>query len=121
MYDRTLAIYCFVDDLLKAIDHAEDVRCEFTDAEVVTVAITAMLSFGGNFERARCFLHSSGMMPRMLSRSRFSRRLSRLAELIGLLFHQLGSVIKELNPESRYSLDSFPVDLCDNIPYLAAG
>jgi hypothetical protein len=115
MYDRTLAIYCFVDDLLKAMQHIEDSRCEFSDSEVITTAIVAMLFFNGNFERARSFLHSSGMMPRMLSRSRFSRRVSRLADLVGLLFHQLGLVIKELNVESRYSLDSFPVAVCDNI------
>ena len=115
MYDRTLAIYCFVDDLLKAMQHAEDSRSEFSDAEVITTALVAMLFFSGNFERARHFLHTYGMMPRMLSRSRFSRRLSRLADLVGLLFHRLGLVIKELNLESRYSLDSFPVALCDNI------
>src|ERR1700759_826009 len=111
MYDRTLAIYCFVDDLLKAMQHAEDSRSQFSDSEVVTAAIVAMLFFSGNFERARYFLHSSGMMPRMLSRSRFSRRLSRLTDLIGLLFHELGLVIKEFNIESRYSLDSFPVPM----------
>jgi len=115
MYDRTLAIYCFIDDLLKAMQHTEDSRTEFSDAEVVTTAIVAMLFFGGNFERARSFLHSSCMMPRMLSRSRLSRRLSRLSDMVGLIFHQLGLTIKELNPESRYSLDSFPVQLCDNI------
>lgn len=115
MYDRTLAIYCFIDDLLKAMQHCEDSRCEFSDSEVVTTAIVAMLFFGGNFEGARSFLHSSGMMPRMFSRSRLSRRLSRLADLIEIVFHQLGMTIKELNLESRYSLDSFPVAVCDNI------
>jgi hypothetical protein len=115
MYDRTLAIYCFVDDLLKAMQHREDSRCEFSDAEVVTTAIVAMLFYGGNCERSRLFLHAAGMMPRMLSRSRLSRRLSRLTDLIGLVFHQLGLTIKELNLESRYSLDSFPVAVCDNI------
>lgn len=115
MYDRTVAIYCFVDDLLKAMQHAEDSRCQFSDAEVMTTAIVAMLFFGGNFEKARHFLRSSGLMPQMLSRSRFSRRLSRLADLVGLLFHELGLVIKEFNLESRYSLDSFPVAVCDNI------
>ena len=115
MYDRTLAIYCFIDDLLKAMQHREDSRCAFSDSEVVTTAIVAMLFFGGNFERARSLLHSSGMMPRMLSRSRLSRRLSRLSDLIEMVFHQLGLTIKELNLESRYSLDSFPVQLCDNI------
>ena len=97
------------------MQHAEDSRSQFSDAEVMTTAFVAMLFFGGNFERARCFLHSSGMMPRMLSRSRFSRRLSRLADLVGLLFHELGLVIKGLNLESRYSLDSFPIAVCDNI------
>jgi hypothetical protein len=115
MYDRTLAIYCFIDDLLKAMQHGEDSRTEFSDSEVVTTAIIAMLFYGGNFERSRNFLHSSGMMPRMLSRSRFSRRLSRLADLVEVVFHQLGLSLKELNLESRYSLDSFPIAVCDNI------
>ncbi len=115
MYDRTLAIYCFVDDLLKALQHREDTRCEVSDAEVVTCAIVAMLWFGGNFERSRSLLHSSGMMPRMLSRSRLSRRLSRLSDVVETVFHQLGATLKELNAESRYALDSFPVPVCDNI------
>jgi hypothetical protein len=93
----------------------EDSRTEFSDAEVVTTAIVAMLFIGGNFERARNFLHSSGMMPGMLSRSRLSRHLSRLSDLVEVIFHQLGLTLKELNMESRYSLDSFPVALCDNI------
>lgn len=115
MYDRTLAIYCFIDDLLKAMQHREDSRAEFSDSEVMTTAIVAMLFFGGNFESARSFLHSSSMTPRMLSRSRLSRRLSRLTDLVELVFHQLGMTLKELNLESRYSLDSFPIAVCDNI------
>lgn len=115
MYDRTLAIYCLIDDLLKAMHHREDQRCAVSDAEVITTALCAMLWFGGNFERSRSFLHSSGMMPRMLSRSRLSRRLHRLADLVQLVFHQLGQVLKELNGESRYALDSFPLAVCDNI------
>jgi hypothetical protein len=115
MYDRTLAIYCFIDDLLKAMQHREDKRGEVSDAEVITTALCAMLWFGGNFERSRSFLRSSGMMPRMLSRSRLSRRLSRLAGLVEIIFHQLGVTLKELNTESRYALDSFPIAVCDNI------
>lgn len=54
-------------------------------------------------------------MRRLLSRSRFSRRMNRLTDLIHCLFHQLGGVLKELPWESRYLLDSFPVAVCDNI------
>jgi len=115
MCDSTLAIYCFIDDFLKASGHREDIRVEVTDSEVITIAITAMLQFGGNFEKSRLVLHELGLMRRLLSRSRFSRRVNRLADLIHLLFHRLGGVLKDLHWESRYLLDSFPVALCDNI------
>jgi hypothetical protein len=115
MCDSTLAIYCFIDDFLKTSGHHEDSRVEVTDAEVLTIAITAMLHFGGNFEKSRLILHELGLMRRLLSCSRFSRRLRRLSDLIHLLFHKLGSVLKDLHWESRYLLDSFPVPVCDNI------
>ena len=115
MCDSTLAIYCFIDDFLKASGHCEDTRIEVTDAEVVTIAIQAMLHFGGNFEKSRLVLHQLGLMKRLLSRSRFSRRLNRLMNLISQLFHRLGAVFKELHWDARYLLDSFPVAVCDNI------
>jgi hypothetical protein len=115
MCDSTLAIYCFIDDFLKASGHREDIRVEVSDAEVITIALTAMLHFGGNFEKSRLVLHELGLMKRHLSRSRFSRRVNRLTDLIYKLFHQFGSVLKDLHWESRYLLDSFPVPVCDNI------
>jgi hypothetical protein len=115
MCDHTTAIYCFLDDFLKAMNHQEDTRCQFSDAEVLTTAVIAMLYFGGNFEKSRLVLHELGLMKRMLSRSRFSRRLHRLTDLLDIVFHQLGSILKDLNWESRYLLDSFPVPVCDNI------
>ncbi len=115
MCDSTLAIYCFIDDFLKASGHREDVRVEVTDAEVITIAITAMLHFGGNFNKSRLVLTELGLIKRLLSRSRFSRRVTRLTDLIARLFHQLGSALKDLHWESRYLLDSFPLPVCDNI------
>ena len=115
MCHSTLAIYCFIDDLLNSFEHQEDSRAEVSDAEIITIALVAMLYFGGNFERARLVLHQLGLVKRLLSRSRLNRRIHRLADLIALVFHQFGSVIKDLNWESRYLLDSFPVAVCDNI------
>jgi hypothetical protein len=109
MCHSTLAIYCFIDDFLKASGHRKIFAVEVSDSEVITIAITAMLHFGGNFEKSRLILHELGLMQRLLSRSRFSRRVQRLADLIHLLFHQLGAVLKDLHWESRYLLDSFPV------------
>ncbi len=115
MCHSTLAIYCFIDDFLKASGHREDIRVEVSDAEVITIAITAMLYFGGNFEKSRLVLHQLGLIKRLLSRSRFSRRMRRLADLIYKLFHQLGSVLKDLHWDARYLLDSFPIAVCDNL------
>ena len=112
MCDSTIAIYCFIDDFLKASGHREDIRVETSDAEVITIALTAMLHFGGNFEKSRIVLRELGLMKRLLSRSRFSRRVNRLSDLISQLFHQFGSVLKDLHWESRYLLDSFPVPVC---------
>jgi hypothetical protein len=113
--DHTTALYCIVDDLLKAVGHKDDCRRELTDAEVVTAALCAAFNFGGNIERSRSFLQETGLMPRMLSRSRLNRRLHRVAGLVNTLFHQLGTVLKELSVSGRYLLDSFPVSVCDNM------
>lgn len=107
MCHNTLAIYCFIDDFLKASERPEDSRIEVTDAEVITIALTAMLHFGGNFDKSRLVLHELGLVRRLLSRSRFSRRMTRLSDLIYRLFHQLGGSLKELHWESRYLLDRF--------------
>ncbi len=50
-----------------------------------------------------------------MSRSRFNRRLHQVSDLIALVFHRFGSVLKDLNWESRYLLDSFPIPVCNNI------
>ena len=115
MCDCTLAIYCFIDDLLKSLDYKQDIRAQVTDAEVITIALVAMLYFGGNFEKARLVLFELGLMTRSLSRSRLNRRLHQVSDMIKTVFDRFGSVLKDLNWETRYLLDSFPVAMCDNI------
>jgi hypothetical protein len=114
MDTQIVAVYCLCADLLKALYHAEDPQCQMSDAEVMTTAIIAMLFFGGNFEMARRLLHEQGYIPKMLSKSRFNRRLHRRADLFLTLFNLLGETWKALNEHSIYILDSFPVAVCDN-------
>ena len=115
MCRSTLAIYCFLDDLLKAMRHHSDKRTQINDAQVATTAVIAMLYFGGNYQQNLDSIEESGIFSKSLSRSRFSRRLNRIQDLLHLIFNELGNTLKELNLESRYAIDSFPVPICQNI------
>jgi len=114
MDTQIVAVFCLVDDILKAMRHHEDEQCEMSDAEVMTTAIIAALFCGGNYAQARRMLASQGYVPRMLSKSRFSRRLHRIKPFFVTLFSMLGEYWKALNEESIYAIDTFPIPVCDN-------
>ncbi|KAA6317412.1 hypothetical protein EZS27_032427, partial [termite gut metagenome] len=71
--------------------------------------------FGGNIDKAISFVRSTGLMPAMLSKSRFNRRMHRMGEFLSELFFQVGHALKELTISDTYIIDSFPVPLCHNI------
>jgi len=85
-----------------------------SDAAVMTTAIVAMLYFKGNFSLASRYLFEQSYFPKMLSASRFNRRLHRIAELFLTLFLRLGGTWKKLNENSVYVIDSYPIAVCDN-------
>jgi hypothetical protein len=115
MDDQIIALFCLVDDMLKGMRHREDPQCQMSDAEVMTTAIVATLYFGGSFARARRLLEVPYYIPNMLSKSRFNRRVHRVKPLLLTLFTCLAEVWKELNADSTYSIDTFPIPACDNI------
>lgn len=115
MDEQIIAIFCLCDDMLKALHHREDPQCQMSDAEVMTTAIVAALHFRGNFEAARQWMHAVGYIPRMLSKSRFNRRLHRIFDLFVALFDLLGETWKQLNADAVYVIDSFPIAVCDNV------
>lgn len=114
MDTQIIAVYCLCDDLLRSMDHHDDVQCQMSEAEVMTTAIVAALYFGGNFASACRMLCEQGYIPRMLSASRFNRRLHRIKPLFLTLFACLGETFKQLNAESVYVIDTFPIAACDN-------
>jgi hypothetical protein len=115
MLNEIIAIYAITDDLLKALAHQEDSRIRMSDAEVITSALVAARFFGGHQEQACNYLLEHGLVPKMLSKSRFSRRWHRLFLPLLDLCDDLGQVLKSINSSSEYLLDSFPVPICDNI------
>lgn len=114
-YDKIIGIFCFIDDLLKTSGHYEDIRRQVSDSEIITTAIVSSLYFGGHQDKARQFMKMTGLVPGMLDKSRFNRRLHALAELIYSIFMQVGYYFKYVSCEMSYILDSFPVAVCDNI------
>lgn len=112
---KIIALYSIVDDLLKGIHHQEPLNRKVFDSEVITTALVAALYFGGHLDNARGFMKMTGLVPAMLDKSRFSRRLHALRELMCTLFFQLGQHLKDLAGASEYVVDSFPVAVCDNI------
>jgi Transposase DDE domain len=119
MIDNAVAIYCFLDDYMKAINHREDKQCQMNDAEVLLTAIMAGLYFGGHHERCLQYMKEHGLCRYVLSKSRFNRRLHAMDELMYTIFHSLGDVLKQFNTSMEYVMDSFPVKVCHNIriPY----
>ena len=114
MDTQIVVVFCLCDDMLKALHHHEDPQCRMSDAEVMTTAIVAMLYFRGNFCLASRFLYDGKYIPGMLSKSRFNRRLHRIADLFLTLFLRLGQSWKMLNERSTYIIDSYPIAVCDN-------
>lgn len=117
MVNKTIAIYVFVDELLTMTGHKknEDIRRRVNDSEILTTAIIAAKYFGGHMENALAFMKGTGLMPDMLGKSRFSRRLAKAGFLLMDIFGQVGTFFKDIVAEKEYILDSFPVAVCHNI------
>ena len=115
MVTKTITIYVFFDDILKSMNYKEPETRKTTDAQIITVVLIAAGYFGGNIEKSLCFVRCTGLMPDILGKSRFNRRLHQIGELLSDLFLYVGQTVKELNLETTYSIDSFPVTVCQNI------
>ena len=109
MLDKVIVIYAIIDDILKAIGHFDDCRRQMSDAEILTTALVAALFFYGNHARACQYMQEQGLVGQMLGKSRFSRRLHQLSDLMYELCHQLGMAFKQLHSTTEYLLDSFPI------------
>lgn len=112
---KIIALYCIVDDVLKAMRHREDPRVRVSDSEVITTAFVSVLYFGGHLDNARHFMKMKGYSPSMLDKSRFCRRLHRLSDFLLDMFAAVGKQLKDMAGAADYRLDSFPVAACDNI------
>lgn len=113
--DKIIGIFCIVDDILKSVGHLEDSRRKVSDSEIITTALVSALYFGGHIDNGRGFMKMTKLVPQMLDKSRFNRRLHQLSGLLFSMFYQIGHCLKSIAGASEYIIDSFPVAVCDNI------
>lgn len=113
--DKIIGIYCIVDDILKGIGHQEDSRRKISDSEIITTAVVSALYFGGHLDNGRGFMKLTGLVPGMLDKSRFNRRLHQVSELLFSMFYLIGQYLKNILGASEYVIDSFPVSVCENM------
>jgi Transposase DDE domain len=116
MEDTITTIYYLCEEFLKATGHHDDPQVLLSTAEVMTIALAAAAFFGGNIEASRSFLDEYGYIKKVISKSRFNRRLHAIDPCLWrMLFDLLAEVFKHEHSERTYVVDSLPVAVCDNI------
>ena len=115
MREQTVAMHCFLDDLIRFTRPAGTPPPvsgqRLTDAQVLTTALVAARFFGGNLVVAKHYMEQHWGWNR-LDKSGFTRRLHALTDTLLSLFALFGDLRKHLHLEARYVLDSFPVAVC---------
>ena len=96
MIDKTIAIYLCIDDIMKEIGYKEPINRNASDSEIITTALIAAKYFYGHIDNIINFVKQSGLMPTMLSKSLFNRRIHAIFELITNLFFNIAEVIKKI-------------------------
>jgi hypothetical protein len=117
MPHKIITIYCFFDELLKALGTKDDPQAKLTNAEIMTIALVAAEFFTGNQQAALEFLSSHGYIP-AFSKSRFNRRLHRLPETLWqFALFVLAQVHQQQEDTATQEaiVDTFPVPVCRNI------
>ena len=96
---QTITIFCLCEDFLTEFGQKDDTQTQFSTAEVMTAALLSAWFFGGNQRLTCLFLKEHGYIPKMISESRFNRRLLRISEeLWRALFQLLARIHKNLMP-----------------------
>ena len=111
MERRIITVFCLIDEYLKLIGMKEDVRTTVSNAKILLIGYIAVSDFAGNYKKAHTYFCMIGCC-KMLEYSRFIRRLNEMEDLIEKLFRWLGDLFITLEDLHIYSVDSFPVELC---------
>lgn len=112
MEHRIIAIFCLIDEFLKEIGYKDDKRAYISSSEVLLIGYLAVSDFNGNYYKAHQYIMDMKLVKK-IEYSRFIRRVKKLEKEVERLFVFLGKLFIKLNSLNIYSIDSFPVELCN--------
>ena len=112
MEQRIITVFCLIDEYLKVNGIKDDIRAEVSNSEILLVGYLAVSDFNGNYRKAHKYCQMLNFV-KIPEYSRFIRRLNRLEQVIEKLFSWLGDLFVKLEGTNIYSVDSFPVELCN--------
>lgn len=116
MEARIVTVYCIVDDILKHIGFSDDLQATISTSEIITIAITAAMFFGGNHIVSMSYFKDSKLIKHSISKSQYNKRIHRIdGSIWELIFHTLSKIFQAKNNSTFYAIDSFPVEVCHNI------
>ncbi|MCS7252453.1 MAG: hypothetical protein N2381_07525 [Armatimonadetes bacterium] len=115
--DEILITFCIIDGILKALGMQGAKQQEMSESEVLTLAWISHRYFCANYQATLSFLASTyqTLFPRILSKSRFARRIHYFLEFLPTLLSILSQIKQKISLRSRYFIDSFPIPVCENI------
>lgn len=122
MLEKIITIYCFLDEILKALQVRDDPQAKLSTAEVLTVALVAAEFFAGNQQASLDFLVGHRYLP-AFSKCRFNRRFHAVPEGLWKLIlwtlaktrQQLDADLAQGGAQLVHVVDTFPVPVCRNI------
>ena len=112
MEQRMVTIYCLIEEFIKGVlGEKEHKLADISDSEVLFIGYLAVSDFGGNYYKAHHYVIGMNLV-KQIEYSRFTRRISQLENQIEALFVFLSELFKKINHSQIYSVDSFPVEIC---------
>ena len=112
MEHEIITIFYLIDEFLEKIGKKDDKRAKVSNSEVLVIGYLAVKDFNGNYYKAYKYCKEMKIV-KMLEYTRFIRRLNNLEMVIEKLFLWLGKLFEKLEDKQIYSVDSFPVELCN--------
>lgn len=111
MHTQIMTFYRACDAYLQHKGFVDDPQARMSTVEVMLTALVAAFFYANNLRLARLALSESGLVPYMLSESRFNRRWHKIKAED---WQEVLTLLAERHPQDTFLIDSCPFPACHN-------